>query len=72
MYVSYNKNHSQNTRVLNESVPLYAHRKGGPFPFYSTECFQYWHTEEGSGDLESIHVNIRKAIIELVMCKVHN
>ena len=29
-----------------------------PFSFYSANHFEYWHTEEGSGDLGSLHMNV--------------
>ena len=40
-----------------------------PLPFHSTDFFQYWHVEKGSGGLEPLYMNAWNAIIESVTCK---
>ena len=52
--------------------PLYVVSQARLFASCSTDCFQYRHTEEGSGDLGSLHVNIWNAIFESVTCKAYN
>ena len=32
--------------------------RASPIPFCSADCFQYWHEEEGFGDLAPLYMNL--------------